>query len=91
VFTPCCAEPVPLTVYATLGGTFAALGTVALTLMGIGFIPLIYFGLGFFSERKPQHLYYTDRQEQQFWQGVRQSPTRTAREVRARPRRTRER
>ncbi|MDL2351794.1 MAG: envelope stress response membrane protein PspC, partial [Pseudomonadota bacterium] len=26
---------------------------------------------------------YTDRSEQKFWQGVRQSPTRTAREVRA--------
>ena len=69
--------------YTGVDVLWVRLGTVALTLMGIGFIPLIYFGLGFFSERKPQHLYYTDRQEQQFWQGVRQSPTRTAREVRA--------
>jgi hypothetical protein len=32
--------------------------------------------------KKPGYL-YGDRQEQKFWQGVRQSPARTAREVRA--------
>jgi phage shock protein C len=32
--------------------------------------------------KKPPHL-YQDKQEQQFWQGVRQSPKRTAREIRA--------
>lgn len=32
--------------------------------------------------KKPAHL-YQDKQEQQFWQGVRQSPKRTAREIRA--------
>ena len=37
---------------------------------------------GFFASKKPAHL-YVDRGEQKFWQGVRQSPTRTAREVRA--------
>ena len=37
---------------------------------------------GFFAAKKPGHL-YTDRGEQKFWQGVRQSPSRTAREVRA--------
>ena len=69
--------------YTGVDVLWVRLGTVILTLMGVGFIPLIYLGLGFFAERKPQHLYYTDRQEQRFWQGVRQSPTRTAREVRA--------
>lgn len=42
-----------------------------------------YFALGILSSHKPQHL-YVDRDEQQYWQRVRQSPTRTAREVRAR-------
>ena len=41
-----------------------------------------YFLLGIFLQRKPEHL-YVDRQEQQYWQRVRQSPARTAREVRA--------
>jgi len=44
---------------------------------------LIYFAMGLLTDKKPAHL-YSDRQEQQFWQGVRQSPSRTAREVRAR-------
>ena len=41
-----------------------------------------YILIGIFANRKPAAL-YGDRQEQQFWQGVRQSPGRTAREVRA--------
>ncbi len=45
-------------------------------------IPL-YFAIGILSDKKPGHLYATDKQEQKFWQGVRQSPGRTAREVRA--------
>ena len=44
-------------------------------------IPL-YFAIGLLSEKKPGHL-YADQLEQKFWQGVRQSPARTAREVRA--------
>ena len=43
---------------------------------------LIYLALGFLAEKKPARL-YADREEQKFWQGVRQSPARTAREVRS--------
>ena len=68
--------------YTGVDVLWVRLGTVALTLMGLGFIPLIYLGIGIFSPKKPPHL-YVDRQEQQFWQRVRQSPTRTARDVRA--------
>ena len=69
--------------YTGIDVMWVRLGAVGLTLMGVGIIPLVYLGLGLFSARKPQHLYYIDRKEQQFWQGVRQSPARTAREVRA--------
>lgn len=48
-----------------------------------GMILPIYFLAGLLADKKPPHL-YVDRQEQQFWQGVRQSPARTTREVRAR-------
>lgn len=48
-----------------------------------GFPFFIYFAIGLLSEAKPAHL-YSDRDEQRFWQGVRQSPHRTTREVRAR-------
>ena len=60
------------------------LAFVVLTLSGIGGGPtvILYFALGFLAENKPQSL-YDDVEEQKFWQGVRQSPARTAREVRA--------
>ena len=43
---------------------------------------LIYFAIGMLADKKPPRL-YVDSQEQKFWQGVRQSPARTAREVRS--------
>jgi phage shock protein C len=43
---------------------------------------LAYFVAGFFLNKKPPHL-YSDQQEQKYWQRVRQSPQRTAREIRA--------
>ncbi len=48
----------------------------------MGWPILIYFAFGFLADKKPPAL-YADRAEQKFWQGVRQSPARTAREVRS--------
>jgi phage shock protein C len=48
---------------------------------GIG-IP-IYFALGILASKKPANL-YVDQDEQKYWQRVRQSPKRTAREIKAR-------
>ncbi len=42
----------------------------------------IYLLAGFLLNKKPPHL-YVDQEEQKYWQGVRQSPQRTAREIRA--------
>lgn len=42
-----------------------------------------YFIAGLLLDKKPPYL-YTDPAEQKYWQGVRQSPKRTAREIRAR-------
>lgn len=59
------------------------LGAVFLSLMGMGGIIMpAYLLVGLFAEKRPAQL-YGNREEQQFWQGVRQSPSRTAREVRA--------
>jgi phage shock protein C len=69
--------------YTGVNVLWVRLGAVFLTLAGIGFLPFLYLGIGIFAAKKPAHL-YGDHQEQKFWQGVRQSPTRTAREVRAR-------
>ena len=43
----------------------------------------VYFLAGLLLNKKPAEL-YTDLEEQKYWQGVRQSPKRTAREIRAR-------
>jgi phage shock protein C len=51
-------------------------------LTGAWIIP-IYFIAGIVLNKKPPHL-YGDRDEQKYWQRVRQSPARTAREVRSR-------
>lgn len=56
-----------------------------LVLMGMtsgGILPL-YFIAGIVLNKKPAHL-YVDQDEQKYWQRVRQSPQRTAREIRAR-------
>ncbi|MCH7628356.1 MULTISPECIES: envelope stress response membrane protein PspC [Novosphingobium] len=68
--------------YTGVDVLWVRLGLVIGTVCGLGFLPLAYIVLGFLSEKKPPYL-YADRQEQKFWQGVRQSPGRTAREVRA--------
>ena len=68
--------------YTGVNVMWVRLGAVALTLMGVGIIIPAYFLVGIFAPKKPSFL-YTDRQESQFWQRVRQSPGRTAREVRA--------
>lgn len=69
--------------YTGVDVLWVRIGTVVLTLCGVGFLPLAYFALGVFADVKPAGL-YSDRAEQKFWQGVRQSPTRTAREVKSR-------
>ncbi|MFN3517594.1 MAG: envelope stress response membrane protein PspC [Novosphingobium sp.] len=69
--------------YAGVNSLWVRLGFIGLNVM-TGFAVLLpYFIIGLLADKKPAHL-YSDRQEQQFWQGVRQSPTRTAREVRGR-------
>lgn len=68
--------------YTGVDVLWVRLGTALLTMMGVGFIPLIYLALGIFAAKKPGHL-YADQRELKFWQGVRQSPARTARAVKA--------
>jgi len=55
----------------------------AIATLTLGWPILAYLAIGMFATAKPAAL-YTDKQEQQFWQGVRQSPSRSAREVRGR-------
>ncbi len=68
--------------YTGVDVLWVRLGFVGLIMLGAPMVIPAYFLVGFFAAKKPGNL-YTDRNEQKFWQGVRQSPTRTAREVRA--------
>jgi len=68
--------------YIGIDVLWVRLGFVVSTLCGLGFVPVVYILLGIFAQAKPQAL-YTDAREDKFWQGVRQSPARTSREVRA--------
>ncbi len=70
--------------YTGIDVVWVRISAVLLTLMG-GFpwTIIAYFMAAWLAEKKPIDLYRDDR-EQKFWQGVRQSPKRTARDVRAR-------
>lgn len=58
------------------------LGMLGLMWLTGGIVFMLYLATGMLAENKPTDM-YADRQEQKFWQGVRQSPSRTARDVRA--------
>ena len=59
-------------------------GLVLITLMSGAFSPIIaYFLVAWLAQPKPQGLYQTP-DDAKFWQGVRQSPARTTRDVRSR-------
>ncbi len=67
--------------YTGVDVLWVRVGAVLLTLMGVGIIVPAYLLIGIFASARPPAL-YGDSAEQRFWQGVRQSPRRTAREVR---------
>lgn len=63
--------------------TLVRVGTVLLTLMTSGWIIPAYFITAWVAPKKPIGL-YDDASDQKFWQGVRQSPARSTRDVRSR-------
>jgi len=70
--------------YTGVEALWIRLGLVILTLAGLAGITIpAYFIAGLLLNKKPPYL-YRDEGEQKYWQGVRQSPKRTAREIRAR-------
>jgi phage shock protein C len=70
--------------YTGLDVTLVRIMMVGAVLMsGFSVLPL-YFIAGFIADDKPRELALEDQEDQRFWQGVRQSPTRTARDIRGR-------
>ena len=69
--------------YTGVDVLWVRLATVMLTLMG-GFpwTLIAYWCVAWWSNQKPVHL-YVDQDDKKFWQGVRQSPARTTRDIRS--------
>ena len=56
---------------------------LALWLSGFSILP-VYFLAGWIADDKPRELASDSPEDKRFWQGVRQSPARTTRDIRAR-------
>ena len=70
--------------YTGISVFWVRLGFIVAVLSGI-LSPIVlplYFLAGLLLNKKPPHL-YRDQEETKYWQGVRQNPKRTAREIRA--------
>ena len=57
---------------------------LAAVFMSGGSVLPFYFIAGWVAPTRPRELDYTDVEERQFWQGVRASPARSARDIRSR-------
>jgi phage shock protein C len=69
--------------YTGLDVTLVRIMFVSAVFMSGGSILPLYFVAGFMADDQPREL-AGDREDQRFWQGVRASPTRTARDIRGR-------
>jgi phage shock protein C len=69
--------------YTGINVFWVRLGALALTFLALGPIAvMLYLAAGFLLNKKPPYL-YRDASEQKYWQGIRQNPKRTAREIRS--------
>ena len=57
---------------------------IATVFMSGGSVLPFYFIAGFVTPTKPRELELDDREDRRFWQGVRASPARTAKDIRSR-------
>lgn len=69
--------------YTGVNALWVRLALIMLLFITAGGIIPFYLIAGLLLNKKPPHLYH-DPQETKYWQGVRQSPKRTAREIRSR-------
>lgn len=69
--------------YTGINTFWVRLGALFLIPVTSGMVIPAYFIAGILLNKKPANL-YVDQDEQKYWQRVRQSPNRTAREIRAR-------
>lgn len=67
--------------YTGLDVTLVRIMFVSAVVMSGGSVLPLYFVAGFIAEDQPRELALGDKEEQRFWQGVRASPARTARNI----------
>lgn len=72
--------------YTGLDVTLVRIMLAGAVFMSGGSVLPLYFIAGIIADDKPRELAVEDQEDQRFWQGVRQSPTRTARDIRSRMR-----
>ena len=72
--------------YTGLDVSLVRIMVVGAVFMSGGSVLPLYFIAGFLANDKPRELVAENAEEQRFWQGVRQSPARTARDIRGRMR-----
>ena len=72
--------------YTGLDVTLVRIMFASAVFMSGGSVLPLYFIAGFIADDKPRELITEDREDQRFWQGVRQSPRRSARDIRSRMR-----
>ena len=72
--------------YTGMDVTLIRIMMIAAILLGSGSPILLYFIAGWMTPKKPHALDYVDDEDRRFWQGVRASPARSAREIRGRMR-----
>ncbi len=72
--------------YTGFDVTIVRIMMVAAILLGGGSLIPVYFIAGWIADDQPRELAIETREDQKFWQGVRQSPARTARDIGSRMR-----
>jgi len=70
--------------YTGFDVTLVRICMIAALFLSSGSVIPIYFIAGWITPTKPRELDYHDTEDRQFWQGVRASPARTARDIRGR-------
>lgn len=70
--------------YTGFDVTLVRICMLAALFLSSGSVIPIYFIAGWITPAKPRELEYSTSEDRQFWQGVRASPARTARDIRSR-------
>ena len=70
--------------YTGFDVTLVRICMIAALFLSSGSIAPIYFIAGWITPNKPRELELADTEQQKFWQGVRASPARSARDIRSR-------